>query len=159
MNQMSKYARSTKPLSNIPSLIFSSNKAIIHYKNENKELRGNLKLLNEKLSATLDKLKVKTFKHKDQGNTRVETLERENLNTLKKNEAYTKEIELLEAKLEMGDQLGLLNQLQESLHAKGIEEENLRKELRIKSKDAKISEKKVKQNKDDGEHSTRVYLT
>lgn len=121
-----------------------SNKEIIGLKSENKELRENLKLLNEKLTATLEKLKVRTYKHTELSNTKTETLERELINTKKKIEAYGKEIEFLEARIDQGDQLDRINILQEELYQKNIDEDYLKKQLRIRAKDAKMSEKKLK---------------
>lgn len=103
-----------------------------------------MKLLNEKLTATLEKLKVRTYKHKDQSKVKQETLERELQNTKKKIEAYGKEIEFLEARIDQGNQLDRINVLQESLYEKNLEEDYLKKTLRKKTKDAKISEKKLK---------------
>ena len=52
-------------------------------KKDNNDLRESLKTLNEKLTVTLEKLKVRSFKQTEVPKTKVETLERELLNTKK----------------------------------------------------------------------------
>lgn len=127
-------------------------------KKDNNDLRESLKTLNEKLTVTLEKLKVRSFKQTEVPKTKVETLERELLNAKKKMNSYNKEIDFLAARLDQGDQIERINNLQEMLFKKSMDEENFKKQLRSKSQIAKISEKQVKGVKDDVDHNQRVRL-
>jgi hypothetical protein len=69
-------------------------------KKDNNDLRESLKTLNEKLTVTLEKLKVRSFKQTEVPKTKVETLERELLNAKKKMNSYNKEIDFLAARLD-----------------------------------------------------------
>lgn len=115
-----------------------------------------MKKLNDKLTKTLEKLRVRTYKRHEVSKSRAKTLVKELSNSQKKIESYQKEIDFLEAKVDQGDQMVIIQKLQEELYLKTKEEDMLKKEVRTKAKNAKLTEKRIKKSLNDQNHTNQV---
>jgi len=121
-------------------------------------MRAELKELNQKLTDTIERLRVRTLnKSKSSKNTEL-TLEKALTNSHKQIKLYEQELGFLEIRVQEGDQIDRIQSLQEELYQKQKDEDQLKKQVSKSSKILKKSEKLLESSLNERSHKERVSL-
>jgi len=127
-------------------------------KEQNAKMRAELKELNQKLTDTIERLRVRTLnKSKSSKNTEL-TLEKALTNSHKQIKLYEQELGFLEIRVQEGDQIDRIQSLQEELYQKQKDEDQLKKQVSKSSKILKKSEKLLESSLNERSHKERVSL-